>query len=113
MTRRHLVLGLAAAPTVWALRRVLRNEFVLTNEAEQVVRDLTVDIGGQEFRYDRLRPDEVVSGRFVAPDDEANFAVRGRYADGRAFAGTTGYVAWEDVGRTFRLVVLADGLTTR
>jgi len=113
MTRRQLFLGVAPAPAYWVLRRVLRNEFVLTNESDQVVLDLTVEVCGEVFRFDSLRPDEVVTGRFGAPDDGTAFAVRGRYADGRAFAGTTGHVAWEDAARTFHLAILADDITTR
>lgn len=113
MTRRQLLFGLAPVPAYWALRRVLRNEFVLANEAGQDVSELAVEVCGAVFRFDRLRPDEAVTGRFGAPDDETAFAVRGRYADGRAFAGTTGSVVWDDVGRTFHLAVLADEIATR
>lgn len=113
MTRRQLLFGLAPVPAYWVLRRVLRNEFVLTNESDQTVHDLTVEVCGEEFRFDRFRPDEAVTGRFAAPDDETAFTIRGRYADGRAFAGTTGSIVWEDVGRTFHLAVLADEITTR
>jgi hypothetical protein len=113
MTRRQLLIGLATVPACWAFRRVLRNEFVLANESEQVVHDLTVEVSGVEFRFAHLRPDEVVSDRFRAPDDEDAFAVCGRFDDGRAFAGTTGYVAREDADRTFYMAVLPDGVTTR
>lgn len=113
MTRRQLLFGLAPVPAYWALRRVLRNEFVLTNESEQTVHDLAVEVCGAVFRFEQLRPDEAATGRFGAPDDETSFAVRGHYADGRAFAGTTGHVVWEDVGRTFHLAVLADEIAAR
>jgi hypothetical protein len=113
MTRRQLLLGVAPAPAYWVLRRVLRNDFVLTYESDQVVRDMTLEVCGEVVMFYPLRPDEAVTGRFGPPDEEAAFAIRGRYADGRAFAGTTGHVAREDVGRTFYLAVLTDEVTTR
>lgn len=113
MTRRQLLLGLAATPACWALRRALPNEFVLANESGQGVHDLTVEVCAEAFRFAHLRPDEVVSGRFGVPGDESAFCVRGRFADGRAFAGTTGAVAGEDAARTFHLALVADGPTAR
>jgi hypothetical protein len=112
MRRRRFLLGLLALPAGWAIWSVSRNRLVVTNESDQLIRFLTVEVCGRTIRLGDVPPGGSVSARFGTPADDDVFVVRGRLEDGTVISESCGYVVWEDHGRRFDLVILPGGRVT-
>jgi hypothetical protein len=109
MWRRRFLLGLAAIPAGWALCFAPRNRVIVTNEAGQYVRGLTVEVCDTTIRFGDLSPGESRSARFGTPADEDLFTVHGRLEDGTLIDDDCGYVVHEDYASVFRLTIGSGG----
>lgn len=107
--RRRFLVAAAALPVALGLWRVGRNRFTILNDSGQRIVTLTVTVCGRNFMFADIPSGERRTARFGTPSDEDTFHVTGTLGDGTVIADYCGYVAWEDHGRHFRLVVRPDG----
>src|SRR5579859_2625806 len=105
MRRRRFLIGLTAFPIGWAIWFASRNRLIITNDAGQSVRGLTVEVCDTPFHFEHISPGESVSARFGTPADESGFTVRGRLQDGTTIDDSCGYVVWEDYASVFRITI--------
>jgi hypothetical protein len=114
MRKRWFLLVVLFAVPVACMSRfyIPTNYFDLTNETGQVIEELRVTVSGKSFAFTQVQPGEAVTGRFVTPDDESIFVVRGRMSDGTDIDDICGYVVWELAFQSFRIVVRPDGMVS-
>lgn len=82
--------------------------FAVRNESGQTVRALTVEVAGRTYCFADVPLAGEVTGSFRV-GQEATLLVRGRLADGTAFAEPCGYVVWEEFAPHVAVVVRCEG----
>src|SRR5437764_13432053 len=111
LRRRFLIGSLALLGSGATCRWATRNRLTVTNESGQVVRDLTVGVGGEMLRFGDLVPDASASAHFRIGHEES-FEVRCRLVDGTEIHESEGYLVWADdlFGVAVALTIRADGV---
>jgi len=109
--KRILFTLLAVVTMAVFIERSTRNQFVVVNKSGKVLRTLTIEISGQSYNFENIKPGGETRAFFRISGNEGSFLVRGELDDGSPIDDACGYVVWEEIGKMFTITIAADGST--